>query len=100
MGQAHESDQYSLPQGREFADLGPYFSKIVENAVYAAVARTNAQIDAALSDEQPAAAQALQTPDQFASMVWAELFRAIPTNELLSMARCCRRRCASVTRAW
>ena len=83
IGQAHESDQYSLSLGREFADLGPYFSEIVENAVHAAVAQTNAQIDAALSGEQPAAAQALQTPDHIASMVWAELFRAIPTNELL-----------------
>lgn len=83
IGQAHESDQYSLPAGREFADLGPYLSEIVDNAVRAAVVRTNAQIDAALAGEWPATASVLQTPDHIASTVWAELFRAVPTNELL-----------------
>jgi hypothetical protein len=83
LGQAHESDPYSLPAGRDFADLGPYLSEIVDHAVRAAVVRTNAQIDAALSGERPGTASELQTPDHIASMVWAELFRAIPTNELL-----------------
>lgn len=26
---AHETDQYTLPVGREFADLGPHFSRVV-----------------------------------------------------------------------
>ncbi len=82
-GSAHESDQYSLPVGRDFADLGPYFSNIVEAALRAAVTQTNAQIDAALTSESPQAASALQSSDHIASMLWAELFRAFPTNELL-----------------
>lgn len=80
---AHETDQYTLPVGREFADLGPYLSHTVEAAVRVAARRTNDQIDAALSSERPDTALALQTSDYLASMVWAELFRAFPTNELL-----------------
>lgn len=80
---AHESDQYSLPVGRDFANLGSYFSAIFEAAVEAAVADTNSEIDDALAAAQPGQLERLQSSDYIASQVWAQLFIAMPTNELL-----------------
>jgi hypothetical protein len=82
----HESEQYTLPAGREFADLGPYFSRIVHDAVVAAVARTNAEIAAVGEDGQPRVPpEELQSPDYIAGKVWQHLFLAIPANELLDL---------------
>ena len=80
---SHETDQYTLPAGRDFADLGPYFSSLFEAAVRAAVARTNDDIDAALASGRTDSALAEQSSDHVAGEVWAELFRTFPTNELL-----------------
>ena len=83
---AHESEQYTLPVGRDFADLGPYLSRIVLTAIEAAVNETNTSIKQAIDSEQGAQRIAeLQAPDTIANSVWGQLFLAIPTNELLDI---------------
>jgi len=83
---AHESEQYTLPAGRDFADLGPRFSRDFMAAIRGAVADLNAAIDAALAaGDRPAQVQALQSPDRVAGQVWARLFVLYPTNELLDL---------------
>jgi len=83
----HESEQYTLPIGRDFADLGPYLSRIVFASIEAAVNETNAAIRQAVESEQGAQRVAeLQAPDTIANNVWGQLFLAIPTNELLDVA--------------
>jgi hypothetical protein len=46
---AHESDQYSLPVGREFIDLGDHFTAWVFGAIERGVNKTNAKIRSELS---------------------------------------------------
>jgi hypothetical protein len=87
---AHETDQYTLPVGRQFADLGPHFSRIVHDAIVEAVAQTNAAIKQALRGYPPArdarltdATASLQSADFVAGKVWLQLFAAFPTVETL-----------------
>jgi hypothetical protein len=83
---AHESEQYTLPAGRDFADLGPLLSHSVLSAIRGAVAETNAAIDQALeSDAWPWQLQNLQSADYVAARVWGRLFAAFPTNEVLDL---------------
>jgi ankyrin repeat protein len=84
---AHESEQYTLPAGRDFADLGPQLSREFAAAIKAAVADTNAAIDAALAaGDRPRQVQALQAPSQVAGQVWARLFATYPANETLDLS--------------
>jgi hypothetical protein len=78
---AHETDQYTLPVGREFADLGPHFSRVVHGALVTAVDRTNKAIKLSLDrDDRPTDRTArLQSADFIASEVWGQLFAAFPT---------------------
>jgi hypothetical protein len=81
---AHETDNFTMPVGRQFADLGPYFTRIVHGAVVAAVAETNRAIDDALATgATPQELAPLQSPEFIAGKVWEHIFSAIPTNELL-----------------
>jgi ankyrin repeat protein len=87
---AHETDQYTLPVGREFADLGPYLSSIVYRAIAEATNQTNAAIGRSLRNGPPTRDQHahsstadLQSADFVAGQVWLQLFEAFPTNELL-----------------
>lgn len=83
---AHESEQYTLPVGRDFADLGPYFSRIVFDAIVGATARANDAIaDVVEGGESSASLQQLQSADYIAGKVWEQLFIALPTNELLDL---------------
>ena len=85
--QAHESEQYTLPAGRDFADLGPLFSRQFAAAIRSAVADVNAAIDAAqAAGDRPVQVQALQSADRIAGQVWARLFVAYPTNEVLDLS--------------
>ena len=82
--QAHESEQYTLPIGRDFADLGPYFSRIFYDAIVGAVAETNAAISATLEGQPTATPLAeLHSSEFIAGKVWEHIFVAIPANELL-----------------
>jgi hypothetical protein len=84
--QAHESEQYTLPAGRDFADLGPQLSRSFLAAIQDAVADTNAAIDTALQGGAlPAQLLKLQSADQVAGQVWIRIFNTYPTNELLDL---------------
>ena len=84
--QAHEAEQYSLPLGRDFADLGPYLSRIVHAAITDAASRTSDEIaDAIDNGESPRRIADLQSADYIAGKVWEYLFLAIPTNELFDL---------------
>ncbi len=83
---AHESEQYTLPAGRDFADLGPLLSRNFLAAIRDAVARTNAEIDSALAAGNVLGkVQALQSADHVTGLVVAHLFATFPTNELLDL---------------
>jgi len=84
--QAHESEQYTLPAGRDFADLGPELSRNFMLAIREAVASTNAAIDAALdAGATSAQLQQLQSAGHIASQAWGRIFNIYPTNELLDL---------------
>jgi hypothetical protein len=84
---AHETDQYTLPLGREFADLRGYFSRFAYDAIATAVDFTNTAIGNSLSNGRPTAeTQRLQSADFIANEVWANLFAAMPTNEAFDAA--------------
>lgn len=83
---AHESEQYTLPAGRDFADLGPQLSRSFVAAIRVAVARTNAAIDAALDDDASSSRlQSLQSASHVAAQVWGSIFTTYPINELLDL---------------
>jgi hypothetical protein len=83
---AHESEQYTLPAGRDFADLGPLFSRNFLAAIRDAVTETNLAIDTALAaGDRPGQVQALQSPGHVAGQVWARIFAVYPANELLDL---------------
>jgi len=82
--QAHESDQYTLPVGREFADLGMHFTRLVYGAIADAAAQTNESIaDTFSNGEATPETVAMQSPDVIAGNVWERLFATFPTNESL-----------------
>ena len=84
--QAHESEQYTLPAGRDFADLGPQLSRSFLAAIYEAVADTNTAIDTALEGGAlPSQLDRLQSADHVAHQVWVRVFNTFPTNELLDL---------------
>ena len=84
MMSAHETDQYTLPVGREFADLGPHFSAAVYEAIVQAVDRTNAAIKWSLRhSNQPKETDRLQSTEMISGEVWIELFGRFPFNETL-----------------
>jgi len=73
MMSAHETDQYTLPVGREFADLGPHFSAAVYEAIVQAVDRTNAAIKWSLRhSNQPKETDRLQSTEMISGEVWIE----------------------------
>jgi ankyrin repeat protein len=81
---AHETDQYTMPVGREFADLGPHFSAAVYGAIVQAVDRTNAAIKGSLRQgNQPKETDRLQSAEMIAGEVWVQLFARFPFNETL-----------------
>jgi hypothetical protein len=81
---AHETDNYTLPVGRQFADIGPWLTRVIHGAVQDAVTETNAAIEQALAGGATAAEVApLQSPEFIAGKVWEHIFVVIPTNELL-----------------
>jgi hypothetical protein len=79
---AHETDQYTLPLGREFADVRIPLSSMVRGAIVEAVNKTNTAIDYSLHDNRPTERTArLQSDDWISGEVWTQLFAAFPTNE-------------------
>jgi ankyrin repeat protein len=80
---SHETDQYTVPVGREFADLGPRLSRTVYGALLDAVNGTNAAIHRSVRDAHPDETARLQSSDAIAGEVWLQLFLAFPFNESL-----------------
>jgi len=78
---ASETDQYTLPVGRAFADLRVYFSRTVHAAVVEAVDETNAAIRDSSIDTQH-----LQSPDAIAAKVWERLYIGFSINEAIDGA--------------
>jgi len=72
---AHETDQYSVPLGREYADLNGYFSDALRDTLERAVLTLNGQIAGTLVNGRPTAATArLQSPE----VVMRTVYHAMP----------------------
>lgn len=69
---ASETDQFTMPVGREFADLGDFFTRWMHGKVERAVERTNARIDQLQAEGRAEDAAALGTPEAIADAVNAE----------------------------
>jgi hypothetical protein len=81
---AHETDQYTLPVGREFADLGPDLARMVHDAVVEAMNTINPATKRSLYESRATTRTLrLQSADSISSEVWRQLFGAFPTNESL-----------------
>lgn len=76
MAEAHEIDQFSMPAGKEFVDLGYYWNDLLFTAVHKGVEQTNAEIEKASQIKDPAKRQAaidgLHTPDAIAKAVFEQ----------------------------
>ena len=69
----HECDQYTVPVGREFADLRLYFAHEIHDLLESAVRKTNARIAQTLHEGNPTArTEHLQQPDAIAQAVLLE----------------------------
>jgi ankyrin repeat protein len=67
---AHETDQHTVPEGREFADVGPLISRWHFHAIKGGVDKVNAEIKAALDAHESAAhIRELQDPDRLVRAV-------------------------------
>jgi hypothetical protein len=70
---AHETDQYSVPEGRELVDLGDLWNRLLHEAVRKSVEETNAEIDAVhdlpFAEVRSLRLAALQSPDYVAGRI-------------------------------
>lgn len=93
--QAHETDQYTMPNGESFADLGLWLSDYMYDAIDDAVAKTNDRIAHSLRDGCATQhTRDLQSPDALArTLIWqfpnfwthpAVLERQLATDEVTS----------------
>ena len=84
---AHEIDQYTVPVGREFADLRLYFAAEFHDALADAVDRTNTRIRRSLRHGQATSrTRRLQSPDTMAWAVVTEFPAVIYHVEVLELA--------------
>ncbi len=83
---AHETDQFTMPVGRSFADLRFHYSDDVRRILTSAVRKTNAAIERSLRDGQPTATTARhQSPDAIAYAVLWEFPPVINQVERLNL---------------
>ena len=69
----HETDQFTVPLGKEFADLGEHLGGQFYETIESAVERTNGQIRRAIeSGLDPAHVEQLQSPPVLAKAVFGE----------------------------
>lgn len=86
MAAGHETDQYTVPVGREFADLRLYFSNKFHDALQSAVDRTNVRIKRSLHHGQPTGQTSrLHSPEVVAFAVLTEFPPVINQIELLEI---------------
>lgn len=70
---AHETDQFSLPYDREFADWGPLLNRWMFEQIRDGVDQQNAKIRAAIEQHKSAEVIAqLQSPDEITKSVWSQ----------------------------
>ena len=70
---AHETDQFTVPVGHEFADLGSYFNELMYDTIDAGVNRTNERITRAIRANRSRSDIArLQSRDTLAAAVFRE----------------------------
>src|SRR5690348_17270641 len=71
---AHETDQFTTPIGREFADLGPFFNRWAYDLIELGVQRTNNEIRQCLEHGGDLTKlAALEAPDHLTDNVHASL---------------------------
>lgn len=74
---AHETDQFTVPAGKRFADLGEFFNAVVYETVERGVKRTNEKIRRAMeADRGPGYVAYLQSPEVLGRNVWGEFSSA------------------------
>jgi ankyrin repeat protein len=81
---AHETDQYTLPHGRQFADLGPHLNAWAYDHIEEGVAKVNGRIEAALRSNNRKAVEAAQEPEEIVKAVNAALPNAYDVIENLN----------------
>ena len=75
---AHETDQFGLPIGREFADLGDFLTEWAFGAVDRGVKKLNKRVDAAIkAGEDPGSLDSLYSPATVADVVCHEFPMAV-----------------------
>lgn len=83
---AHETDQFTMPVGRSFADLRFHYSDDVRRILSNAVRKTNAAIERTLRDGQPTPATTRQqSPDTIANAVLWEFPPVINQVERINL---------------
>ncbi len=78
---AHETDQYTVPAAREFADIGDSLTRLAYKAIEGGVAKTNDRIRSAIKSKRSPAQY--QTPEEIASAVRSEFPIALVLIESL-----------------
>ena len=78
---AHEVDNFLLPPGREFADMGPYLSRWMYSVLWRGVEKTNADIKRALDSKSESALKEAQSEDALVKNVNSEFPWALPLIE-------------------
>jgi ankyrin repeat protein len=74
----HETDQYTLPLGREFQDLGPFASRYFYRAINRGVIAQNGRIRQAIDNHMPASEiESLQSADAIVAAVNGEFPYAV-----------------------
>jgi ankyrin repeat protein len=75
---AHETDQYTLPPRRQFAEMGPYLTRMMYDALAKGVAAQNARIKSAVQSHAKAAdIEKLQSPEEIANTVNSQFSAAL-----------------------
>ena len=78
----HETDQFTLPPGREFADLGEYFNNWFFDAIDKGVAKANERVRACIADRRSSSELAsLESSDEVVRAVNAEFPNAYDVIE-------------------
>ncbi|MHC4947499.1 MAG: ankyrin repeat domain-containing protein [Planctomycetota bacterium] len=73
----HETDQYTVPVGQDFTDLGRYLNELTYEAIDGAVTKTNDRIRRALTSARGGAElRRLQSPDVLAGSIFSEFTSA------------------------
>src|SRR5436190_22989767 len=69
VGSAHEADQYTYPEGRQFADIGDYLTRVFYDAIEKGVNKTNSHIASATKFGNSTELKGLESLDEVAHAV-------------------------------